>query len=117
MKSGARWTDRTGHAREGLHAGVELGLSASGMSFMNFAVAGGGSSRLRRIILFLAGGVEYQPWLETHKGPAYGHRASMSPEALVQPEVAGPLAVIHPTAKRLAPGYRAAVKRIWSRSR
>lgn len=120
MKGAARWTDRTGNARQGLRGGVEIGLGSTGSAFTTMRVMSTGgstfSTRLRRIILFFAHSLGYGKWLETHKGPAYGHRKSMSPEQLEKPEVAGTLAVIHPTVKRLGPGYVAAVKRIWRRS-
>lgn len=125
MKGGARWTDRTGNARAGLRGGVELGLASSGRSLTSFSVGGGGSTRLRRIVLFLGGSVEYQPWLETHRGPAMGRRRFLSTDVfnvskgraatIEDSALIGPLAIIHPTAKRIGPGFRAAVKRIWNR--
>lgn len=116
MKSGTRWTDRTGHATQGLTAGVELGLAAQGASFGTFGVSGGGSTRLRRIILYLAHSMGYGKWLETHKGAAHGRRRFLSPDELARKEYAGKLAVIHPTARRIGPGYVISVKRIWNRS-
>lgn len=125
MKQGRKWTDRTGNARQGLHAGVELGVAARGLSLGSLAVTGGGSTRLRRIVLYLAHGMEYGKWLETYKGPAYGHRRSLATDvfnvstgraaSISDSALIGPLAIIHPTARRIAPGYRAAVKRIWGR--
>jgi len=50
-KEHAPWTDRTGHARQGLHAGVE--------------------EQGDELILYLSHGVEYGIWLETAHGANY----------------------------------------------
>lgn len=57
-KSHAPWTDRTGHARQSLHAGVDV--------------------RDDQQVLFLSHGVEYGIWLELARG---GNHAIVGPTA------------------------------------
>jgi hypothetical protein len=50
-KSNAPWTDRTGHARQGLHGGVDV--------------------RDNQFVLYLSHGVDYGIWLEIAHGGNY----------------------------------------------
>lgn len=67
-KEHAPWTDRTGHARQSLHAGVE--------------------EQGDELILYLSHGVEYGIWLEVAHGGNY---------AIVRPTVDAHLARIRAT--------------------
>lgn len=102
MKSRAPWIDRTGHARQGLHATAVVVKvpTATKMS------------------LTLNHSMEYGKWLETVNGPAMGSRASMGNFVggeLEKRENIGNYAVIHPTADAIGPGLQEKVKRIWGR--
>ncbi len=67
-KTHAPWTDRTGHARQGLHGGVDM--------------------RGEQNVLYLSHGVEYGIWLELAHGGNY---------AIVRPTVEVHLARIRKT--------------------
>ena len=69
-KTHAPWTDRTGHARQSLHGGVE--------------------SAGDELVLYLSHGVEYGKWLETAHGGNY---------AIVRPTVDAHLSRIKQTVK------------------
>ena len=95
MKTGAPWEDRTGLARSGLSAVARGDALAIGIE--------------------LSHSMDYGRWLETVSGPAMGQRAHMSSEALESPELVGPFAIIHPTARVIAPQFTAGVMGLWSR--
>lgn len=97
MKSRAPWMDRTAHARQGLHAGVEIGKTPV----------------TTHIWLYLSHSMEYGKWLETVNGAAMGNRAAMSADELARKENIGTYAVIHPTADTIGPQMRLGVMRIW----
>lgn len=69
-KLNAPWTDRTGHARQSLHGGVE--------------------SAGNELVLYLSHGVEYGKWLELAHGGNY---------AIVRPTVDAHLSRIKQTVK------------------
>lgn len=84
MRSNARWRDRTGRARATLNATAVLENRGGGRA---------GHSEWQFMLWY---GVSYGKWLESHRGAAYGHRAGMSEEALLERQNAGTLAILWP---------------------
>lgn len=98
MRSKAPWKDRTANARQGLFATTSLKQTTTG------AV----------ITLSVGHSMEYGVYLETHKGPAYGRRRSMTLQQLMDPAYKGPLAIVWPTIDSRKPHLDAALQRLWS---
>lgn len=98
MKANAVWTDRTGHARGGLHAEAEL-LSAPIVTTIKATYAHT---------------MEYGKWLETVLGAAQGQRAQMSLSQLEDPANVGPYGIVIPTIQQQIPQVRAGLLKIWS---
>ncbi|MBE3576882.1 MAG: hypothetical protein IMX00_04250 [Limnochordales bacterium] len=84
-KSHASWTDRTGHARQGLHAGVEVR----------------GSS----MVLYLSHGVEYGEWLEIACKPKRLRKALWNKP--------GPYAIVEPTMQAHERRIRKTIEELW----
>jgi hypothetical protein len=84
MQANARWIDRTGDARRTLQATAVL------------PQVGGGREGHSEWQIMLWYSVPYGKWLESHRGAAYGHRAGMGDEALMERGNAGRLAILWP---------------------
>jgi hypothetical protein len=84
-KENAPWTDRTSHARQGLHSGVEL----RGKSF----------------VLYLSHGVEYGIWLEIAAKPKELREVLW--------DKPGPYAIVEPTMRLFEPRVKASMKELF----
>ncbi len=84
-KDNANWTDRTGHARQGLHAGVEVNGD--------------------ELALYLSHGIEYGTWLELACKPKAELEATQG-----QP---GPYAIISPTMDSHMPRIKRTILDYW----
>lgn len=110
MRHGGPWKDRTGHARQRLHAGVDRSGDA--------------------LIMYLAHGVRYGQYLETGTGihgpiGAPYDIVAVNGDALFWPGAAHPVAavrnhpgmkphaVVQPTAHKYVPILRDAVLKLW----
>ncbi|MBB6673015.1 hypothetical protein [Cohnella nanjingensis] len=107
-KQKASWRDRTGHARQGIHGGVE--------------------KRRDVIVLYLAHSMRYGQWLETGSAPHViraktkrglfwgATRANGKPLIVKKVNHPGTKArpIIRPTMERNLKGLRADLRKIWS---